>query len=129
MHFVLVCLPCFSVPTSVVILLCVFFGGENPCRKLLLPSFPQTNTLSPLNIYKNTQQIIVWGYKRGATDGAPLSLFSLAPSIFFLNPDLLKANLPFSIASRPLNSLPHAPPTLLVRGAPLNDRRHLALWT
>lgn len=32
-----------------------------------------TNTLTHLTIYKNPQQIIVWGYERGATDGVPQS--------------------------------------------------------
>lgn len=41
---------------------------SSPCPRPLWK-----NGLTRLTIYKNPQQIIVWGYERGATDGAPWS--------------------------------------------------------
>lgn len=40
-------------------------------RTALIPL--RKNSLTHLTVYKNPQQIIVWGYERGATDGAPWS--------------------------------------------------------
>lgn len=80
------------------------------------------NSLTHLTIYKNPQQIIVWGYERGATDGAPCS-FSV--SLLFFYRDLIKANLPTITANHP----PHRTSVPAHPHRPLNDRRHLALWT
>lgn len=58
------------------------------------------------------------------------SLFSPSlPLFFFLKPGSDEGKFTLQYRQPPLSSLPHAPPMLLIRAAPPNDRRHLALWT